>query len=782
MPVNRFLNPVFNQYQSQYVPTQLPYEAIIQQVQQKQAQQDSRRAAAQQMMLQAQGLEASDTHFSPMYRKDLPDYERAKSVVDPMNEKLQELSTRMGDLTTPEATTELLNLQKEYTKAKGVLDLNTKRKEAYDKLLSEKAKANVAYGDHRGVLFQNEIDRMVADPTYIPGDVSYYDQVHRVDSVNKMMTGIADSTLKNWVDTAGDYITSYNEYGVTPDKVKSVMDSAINADKALQQDIQTELNWTARQLREQGIDPETYKVKYKTLDKDGKEVTKEAHWAEVAQQNIYNDLYGIALKYAFTKFDTNKTANSFAVEDYKKKLESGLTLVNEVGGGNISTKTLENYGTALENLQQQASAIDGNIQKQKGALAGMIQKMALQGGQQLSLTTANKVAANWRKYQVADASGNIVGLNMEALGKDLGVNLSGLSGKDLDEFNASAMSFIQSSKAYSNTTRSIKNAEQRLDNIGQQFKLDTSPLDQIDWNTSEGRPGVLNQSPWNSKEDMTKFMRDALSKGWSIDKFKTELQKSGAGVSNGDLNYAVGAYIRSQNKVENQLKESPISLSYHVLDGGAFADVNNAYTNSYKGRVNDVLHMAVDGQGVDLFTYLTQTEGLSAEEANQVSLESIKMTATPGVGGKTVKQINLKTKDGKQIQVYAEDTKQDVAVHTEALVNGINELVVSGRASSSGQQQEVQYLSTALGSTIFGNTLRDLDIYSMSNGDTVEAENPLMPNSKIRISKTAAGFTIYGQNPNGAEHNLSGGRYLADENAILENLGQLFYQIETNFK
>ena len=340
MAVNRFLNPVFNKYESQYIPVQLPYENIIQQVQGKQAQQDAVRARAIQMQLKPQGLNAVQTHFDPNYQYQINDLSNAEAVINPLNQKLQELSTRAGDLTTGDVTAELLQLQKEYAKAKNVLDINSKRSEAYNKLLEEKAKAKAT--DHRGLFYQQQIDKMRADDTYIPGSTTYYDEVSRNKNVNTMLEHISPSTIQNWVSTAGDWITDFNSYGVTPDHIMNALKPSIEQDKALQQDIQTELDWKERIMREQGYNPDEIKVPVYSKDAKGNIIQKEVSWREAATQEIYNDLYSMGLKAAFQRYDTDIKANQFAVNKAQFDLTNPVAFGTTTGSGLTYTESATN--------------------------------------------------------------------------------------------------------------------------------------------------------------------------------------------------------------------------------------------------------------------------------------------------------------------------------------------------------------------------------------------------------------------------------------------------------
>ena len=308
----RFLKAAVPQAQSVY--TQAPLEFINQKLSSDQQKLDLTGAALAEKNAQPFGLETVQDELGKTY--EVPDYQKATEWSSQFNQKVSQAVDELyknGDV--GQATQLISRLNKEYNQAnsqEGILGRNKLRQEAYTKLHEGLAKVkNLPNSYWRALPYISELEKITSDKTgqYIPAtDVAYADHVNRIESTNKIMSGINDELLKDgrgidqlYAYTNGKYIYEGKKYGIDEEKIKKTFEAGLFGDPELKNDIDTQIQYNY--LRDKpNEDFNTY-------------YTKEFNKAA-------NDLYNVALKNKKTMGDKSIKGDPYGQAGYEYDLNN----------------------------------------------------------------------------------------------------------------------------------------------------------------------------------------------------------------------------------------------------------------------------------------------------------------------------------------------------------------------------------------------------------------------------------------------------------------------------
>jgi hypothetical protein len=438
MAINRFDNPIQFQYNSQFVPTQLPWDLLQKQGERKQAVEDTGKLNEAKLGdLQVTGREYFTDNEGRVIAA--PDRQMSSQVVDSFGKKLNEFSKKYSNQErgTADYAYGFSELQQEYNKAKALNDKINLRSTTYDEMMKERQSKKINFGDHVGVDFNDQVYRMVDPETgidYIPENIAYQDQINRVERGNTIMSGIKDE-VQNWFSGAtGDgYIKSYKEYGILPSKVYDTFSPGFMADKELQQDIDLEIKHRAGL---EGKSPNEL-VDYEVADERNPSVktTIQIPFAEAVRRDAFNEMLGNAMKFVHSDKSGSTAGDStfWKNKEEKKTLQAKLPLVAEgldVDSRSDWERTIDNETKSL------------GIEKAKTTLNTLSAQIA---GIEASGVNVNNIA-NYRDLKaqqqahltsIAEYDRNYSTIGAELLPEAKNLLLSGLK-RDLQEAESQA--------------------------------------------------------------------------------------------------------------------------------------------------------------------------------------------------------------------------------------------------------------------------------------------------------------------------------------------------------
>lgn len=272
MAVNRFLQPSVYQYESQFVPTQIPFDMIAKAGAGKQQQQDLIKAKEQTLLdLAPAGIE--ELVYQPTgQRKRLGEKTQSQQLINEFNQKVIDLSNKPIDRMSSDYVREITGLRKEYGQLKGVLNILKQREDKYKGLQSEFGKAkDINKAQWLASPYLDEVLKLGESSSYIPQEsINYGSYVDRIDNMQKAISKIR-ANKSAWASEKEGYINKgtltklgeeklakvakevLNEQGLIPDIISQV-DYSIKLGKVNPEDREKEIEKYANNLVKYAMD------------------------------------------------------------------------------------------------------------------------------------------------------------------------------------------------------------------------------------------------------------------------------------------------------------------------------------------------------------------------------------------------------------------------------------------------------------------------------------------------------------------------------------------------
>lgn len=295
MAVNRFLQPSVYNYESQFVPTNVPFEMLAKAGAAKQEQQNLLKAKEQTLLdLTPAGID--ELVYGPTgQRKYLGEKQQSRQLINQFNQKVLELSSKPVDRMGPEYMKEINALRKEYSQLKGILGTLKEREEKYKGLQSEFGKAkDINKAQWLANPYLDEVLKLGQDSGYVPQEsLNYGTYVDRIKTMQESIDKIKASKSA-WASAKEGYINKgsltelgqaklakvakevLQEQGLIPD-ITSQVDYAIKLGKINPQDREKEIEKYANNLVQYAMD---HAWKTTTADKTG-----DATWRYLDEKN-----------------------------------------------------------------------------------------------------------------------------------------------------------------------------------------------------------------------------------------------------------------------------------------------------------------------------------------------------------------------------------------------------------------------------------------------------------------------------------------------------------------
>ena len=335
MSVNRYLNPLLLQYQSQFVPEQIPWDVIYAQGQNKQKKEDDFKVAESKLGdLQIVGEEYFTDNEGRLIAA--PDRQLSAQAVNAVQEELKALSAEYAieERGSVDYLSKFNKLQEKYNRAKELNARLEQRSKAYQENMKIRKDKKVNFGDHIGTDWDDQVYRMLDIETYglyTPETMSYQDQMNRNERTNTIMSGIKDQVQDFFSGPTGDgYIKSYNRWGILPEKIYQTMSSGFIQDLELQQDIDLEIKQRAKGSaytqkgsdKSQVITSPNQIIDYEVTDKNGNPKTIQISFAEAVKRDVFNDMVANAMKFEHSAQSGSTASDSWT----QKKIDEANNL------------------------------------------------------------------------------------------------------------------------------------------------------------------------------------------------------------------------------------------------------------------------------------------------------------------------------------------------------------------------------------------------------------------------------------------------------------------------
>ncbi len=336
--LNRYDNPIQLNYQSQFVPTQIPWELLQGKAERLQNKQDNLKISEAKLGdLQAVGKDYITDHFGNT--RELGDYSASYQEVNQLNEKLNNLATKYAksERGSQDYWNEFTSLNKEYNAIKQKNALREKRSAAIDELYKNREKNKINAGDIRGIYDQYEIDKMISDKsgTYTPTLGAYQDVLDENKFVNDVLANTNSEVLADFAKNKGLYIEEYKRTGILPKKITDAFFGAFETSAELKTVIENEALTLAYQNGANVND--TIKLQ------DGTETT----YLEYVKNKKYNQMLQHSLKGVKSDVTHNLSSDASAIYEDKKRQETmpvtALNLTNVKSDFEIAANTSIKY-------------------------------------------------------------------------------------------------------------------------------------------------------------------------------------------------------------------------------------------------------------------------------------------------------------------------------------------------------------------------------------------------------------------------------------------------------
>ena len=335
--ISRYDNPQIFKYESQFVPTELPWDMIQKSMDTKQKKRDDFRTDAAKLAATPTGAQYTTDHWGRTI--ELPDYKISSEKANAINTKIANLSKKLvGTELNSNSYAEYAELQKEKLALDNLNSVFDKRTAYINEVSKYRRDQKVNPGDYRDIQYQMEIDKMKSEggETYVPTIMGVQDAFDPTAFVNKTMTGIGSEVIKEWIDTSGQYIEKYKSEGILPDKIRNTLIGSFNSDPELQQDIQTEIMQSEYVDKLNGGDGT---VTVKTKDEKGNIIEVKQSIANYTRDQRYKNLENIAMSRVSSTVTHDKSANlAWKWNDDERK---ALALNQPIVTTNITTTKTE---------------------------------------------------------------------------------------------------------------------------------------------------------------------------------------------------------------------------------------------------------------------------------------------------------------------------------------------------------------------------------------------------------------------------------------------------------
>jgi hypothetical protein len=162
--ISRYDNPQIFKYESQFVPTELPWDMIQKNMDIKQKKRDDFRTDAAKLAATPTGMQTTVDSYGNTI--EVNDYKMSTEKANDINTKIAGLSKKMaGTELNSDLYSEYAGLQKEklaFDKMNSVFDNRTN---SINAIHEQRIKDKVNPGDVRGIWYQKEIEKILADKT-----------------------------------------------------------------------------------------------------------------------------------------------------------------------------------------------------------------------------------------------------------------------------------------------------------------------------------------------------------------------------------------------------------------------------------------------------------------------------------------------------------------------------------------------------------------------------------------------------------------------------------------
>jgi hypothetical protein len=365
MAINRYDNPQIFQYQSQFVPTELPWDMIQNKADVKKKERDDFRTNAAKLAATPTGTQYTTDHWGRTV--ELPDYKISSEKANVINTKIANLSKKMaGTELNSDLYAEYAELQKEKLAFDNLNSVFDKRTAYINEESKYRRDQKVNPGDPRAFQTQMEIDKMIAEggETYVPTTHGIQDFIDPGAWVNTTMAGVKEDVRKTVSKNAG-YFNSLENVKITREKVLNALTGGFEADQNMQESVNSMAMQNAYILYTKGdiksANPaELIKVDLKTGNIDLENGTEMSVY-QYTKQNHFAYLMQNAEKFVFENIKYDESADT--TWQYKDKLVQDKILAMPISGTavEVNNKNFMERTMDLVNFKKTAEAADTKI-------------------------------------------------------------------------------------------------------------------------------------------------------------------------------------------------------------------------------------------------------------------------------------------------------------------------------------------------------------------------------------------------------------------------------------
>ena len=475
MAINRYDNPQIFQYQSQFVPTELPWDMIQNKADVKKKERDDFRTDAAKLAATPKGAQYTTDHWGRTV--ELPDYKISSEKANAINTKIANLSKKMaGTELNSDLYAEYAELQKEKLALDNLNSVFDKRAAWIDENTKYRRDQKVNPGDVRGFQTQMEIDKMLTpgNEGYVPTTHGVQDIIKEPEWINTSLAGIKEDVRKTVNANAG-YFNSVENIKITRNKVLNALEGAYNADQQMQEYVNSMAMQQAYIMHENG---QLKSANPSELIKmaDGTEMSV----YEYTKQNHFANLMQNAEKFVFEGIKYDQSADS--TWQYKDKLVQDKILAMPVSGTAVETNNksylervmdLQTFKNTAKVADTKISEITKELEKVATYKNGVW--VAKKGGEWATnpqkinqlvseLNQYNQAKDNYRKSYKAAEKAVVTPEKLDVIGREISNNIN----KDLLYLTESFTNVFGGNEAV--TTLNTKLSKLANESAGMKFK------------------------------------------------------------------------------------------------------------------------------------------------------------------------------------------------------------------------------------------------------------------------------------------------------------------------
>lgn len=739
----RFLDLYSPEIESTYAS--LPLEFINQKITQDQAGFDKSLSEASAMNANPIGLKYLMDETGNSEGWEVEDYNRAQAWANQFNQNVDKTVQDLyssGDYSRVAPMVAKLNKEHAYqSSSQGILGINKAREEEYKKLQAKLAEVkNLPNSYWRSLPYINQIQQMKENPNYIPpANVAYADYVDRIESTNKIMSGIADELFGDpKAFSNGKYIYESKKYGVTEEKIKNVFEAGLMGNPELKEDIDNQIRY--EYLKEK---PEEEWDKYYTK-RFGEEATK---------------LYNVALKNKKTLGDKSMKGDPYGQANYEYELNNpSLPIISEHGATGVTK------GSTFNDWRK---ALDGKNNELKTASANTTGR-GLQLIQAAGITDKNTIDYIVRqRNNFKDEYGN---LDLNKIQNDPNIKLSRpLNAQDISNLQAGFAFYNEAYDQEKSIERERDNMQVRVDNLTQNFtsQYNTSAIDK----EFEKNKDVYSGFGINSSKELLEYITnnpENASSGYLYDDQGKAYNIQGlAGVSQ-KLTTDLNDYFE-----KNSFADSYVTLE-NASDKRGIGIYNKGITEHFKKDPVALLNSRVDGTTMVLRDFLKKNK----IDPDKISLEnlSVSMIGNSMLDGGTGLMVSVKDGSGKKLaEVPISDDGIQWGARDQILNQAYFDLKINPSTSQPSNQQYANALYLSKGNVLVGTGLREIDTRNMQPGE----QNTIVSKQGVEYTITKlpiGGYTVTSYGTGDNSYTSSPEHPLTDDNSILQYIGNIEFE------